>query len=142
MKKIIVLLVTTLAFANVFSQQSLSIDDRLYAKYQAEDLQAIQASNPANIEYLNWMLDNSFVIKDINSPEANNFPKLRYLDSETKMPGAEVTAYDPENFNIMEFDFEIDYKKSNAYLIGNTGKLLVFYSGEDLTKFFNNYKNR
>lgn len=131
-----------LVVANVFSQQSVTIDNRLYAKYQAADLQNILNNNPAEIEYLNWMLDNAYVIKDINSPEANNFPRLRYFDKETKQSAAEVTDYNPDNFNIMEFDFNIDYKKSKAYQIGNTGKLVVFFSGEDLTKLFNNYKNR
>lgn len=142
MKKIIMLLVMTLAVLNVFSQQSVAIDSRLYAKYQEEDLQNILSNDPSQIEYLNWMLDNAYVIKDINSPQANNFPRLKYFDKETKQTSSEVSEYNPESFNIMEFDFNIDYKKSNAYLIGNTGKLLVFFSGEDLTKLYNNYKNR
>ena len=56
------------------------------------------------------------------------------------MLGSEVNEYDAENFNIMEFGFEISQKSSNVYLIGNTGKLLVFYSGKDLTELYNEYR--
>ncbi len=141
MKKIILSFMLIFAGYYAFSQQ-VTIDERLYAKYHESDLQAILQNHPNDIEYMNWLLDNSYVIKQLHESEYNisKYPKLKYFDKETKMAGAEVTEYNPENFNIMEFDFEIDYKNSNAYLIGNTGKLLVFYAGQDLTTLFNNYR--
>ena len=53
---------------------------------------------------------------------------------------SEATDFNAETFNVMEYDFEIAAKSSNAYLIGNTGKVLVFYSSDDLTKLFNEYR--
>jgi len=139
MKKNILLLSLILMVMGAYSQ-SVTIDSRLYAKYAEEDLLRIQSNNPADIEYMNWFVENAFVVKEIRNPETSAFPKLRYMDKETKMAGSEVAAYNPETFNVMEYDFEIDPKSSSAYLIGNTGKLLVFYSGETLTKLFNEYR--
>ena len=102
----------------------------------------MQQNRPYDLEYLNWFVENSYVIKDVANPEALNYPKLKYMDKETKMESSEVTEFDAENFNIMEYGFEILARSSNVYLIGNTGKILVFYSSSDLTKLYNEYKRR
>lgn len=140
MKNMIMLMVAVLTGVAVFSQQLVPIDDRLRAKYSDEDLLEIQRNNPADIEYLNWFLDNAFVVKEIRNPESTDIQKLRYLDKETKMAGAEVTEYNPETFNVMECKITILQNSSNSYKIGNTGKVLVFPSREDLTRLFNEYR--
>ena len=141
MKKTILLLVLVISGITAFSQ-ALPIDSRLYAKYSEEDLLDMQQNRPADLEYLNWFVENSCLVKDVADPEILNYPKLRYMDRETKMEGSEVNEFDAESFNIMEYGFEISAKSSNVYLIGNTGKILVFYSNEDLTKLYNEYKRR
>jgi len=141
MKKIILLLTLTFIGFVAFSQAQ-AIDSRLYAKYSEEELLKMQSNNPADIEYMNWFLDNAFVVKKINEPETSTYPKLKYQDKETKMAGSEATEYNAETFNVMEYDFEILAKSSNAYLIGNTGKLLVFHSSAELTKLFNEYRRK
>ncbi|MCF0207194.1 MAG: hypothetical protein HUK15_07190, partial [Bacteroidales bacterium] len=80
--------------------------------------------------------DNSYEIK--YSSEAD-FPKLRYLDKETKLSAGYVETFDDENINIMEYFIEWDYAKSVAYRIGDTDAVIIFYSGKDLTEAFNNY---
>ena len=141
MKKIILLFVLVISMITAFSQVS-QIDSRLYAKYSEEELLDMQQNRPYDLEYLNWFVENSYVIKDVANPEALNYPKLKYMDKETKMESSEVTEFDAENFNIMEYGFEILARSSNVYLIGNTGKILVFYSSSDLTKLYNEYKRR
>ncbi len=141
MKKIILLFVLVISVITAFSQVS-QIDSRLYAKYSEEELLDMQQNRPYDLEYLNWFVENSYVIKDVANPEALNYPKLKYMDKETKMESSEVTEFDAENFNIMEYGFEILARSSNVYLIGNTGKILVFYSSSDLTKLYNEYKRR
>lgn len=141
MKKIILLLSLIFMAMGVFSQ-SVTIDSRLYAKYSEESLQEILQTNPADIEYMNWFVDNAFVVKEVRHPETSTYPKLRYIDKETKMAGAEVTEYNPDTFNVMECAFVIDSNESTAYLIGNTGKVLVFSSNKDLTKRFNEYRRK
>ena len=141
MKKIILLSMLVVSGITAFSQ-TLPIDSRLYAKYSEEDLLDMQQNRPQDLEYLNWFVENSYVIKEVADPEVLNYPKLKYMDRETKMEGSEVTDFDAENFNIMEYGFEIAAKSSNVYKIGDTGKLLVFYSSDDLTKLYNEYKRR
>ena len=139
MKKIILLSMLVISGITAFSQ-ALPIDSRLYAKYSEEDLLDMQQNRPYDLEYLNWFVENAYVVKEVANPDVQNYPKLRYMDKETKMEGSEVTEFDAENFNIMEYGFEISAKSSNVYLIGNTGKILVFYSSDDLTKLFNEYR--
>jgi len=141
MKKIILLSMLVISGITAFSQD-LPIDSRLSAKYSEEDLLDMQQNRPQDLEYLNWFVENSYVIKEVVDPEVLNYPKLKYMDRETKMEGSEVTEFDAENFNIMEYGFEIAAKSSNVYKIGDTGKLLVFYSSDDLTKLYNEYKRR
>ena len=141
MKKIILLLMLVISTIAVFSQVS-QIDSRLYAKYSEEDLLNMQQNRPQDLDYLNWFVENAYIVKEVANPDVLNYPKLRYMDKETKMEGSEVTEFDAENFNIMEYGFEISAKSSNVYLIGNTGKILVFYSSDDLTKLYNAYKRR
>ena len=141
MKKIILLSMLVISGITAFSQ-TIPIDSRLYAKYSEEDLLDMQQNRPYDLEYLNWFVENSYVIKEVENPDVLDFPKLKYMDRETKMEGAEVTVFDAENFNIMEYGFEILGNSSSVYKIGNTGKLLVFYSSRDLTKLHNEYKRR
>lgn len=141
MKKIILLFVLVISMITAFSQVS-QIDSRLYAKYSEEELLDMQQNRPADLEYINWFVENSYVIKDVADPSVLNYPKLKYMDKETKMEGSEVTEFDAATFNIMEYGFEIAAKSSNVYLIGNTGKILVFYSSDDLTKLFNEYRRK
>ena len=141
MKKIILLSMLVISGITAFSQ-ALPIDSRLYAKYSEEDLLDMQQNRPYDLEYLNWFVENSYLVKDVVNPGVLDYPKLKYMDRETKMEGSEVTDFDAENFNVMEYGFEIAARSSNVYLIGNTGKILVFYSNEDLTKLYNEYKRR
>ena len=139
MKKIILLLMLVISGITAFAQ-TLTIDSRLYAKYYEEDLLDMQQNRTRDLEYLNWFVENSYVVKEVADPEVLNYPKLKYMDKETKMEGREANEYDAENFNIMEYGFEISAKSSNVYKIGDTGKLLIFYSSRDLTKLYNEYR--
>ena len=139
MKKIILLLMLVISGITAFAQ-TLTIDSWLYAKYSEEDLLDMQQNRPRDLEYLNWFVENSYVIKEVVNPDVLNYPKLKYMDKETKMEGREANEYDAENFNIMEYGFEISAKSSNVYKIGDTGKLLIFYSSRDLTKLYNEYR--
>ena len=141
MKKIILLLSLILMGFGVFSQ-TLPIDSRLYARYSEEELQNMQQNNPEDLEYFNWFVENSYVIKDVTNPWALNYPKIKYLDNETKSEGCEVTEFDADNFNIMEYAVNVGQKKSVVYVIGNTGKALVLYSNEYLTKLYNEYRRK
>lgn len=141
MKKIILLFVLVISMITAFSQVS-QIDSRLYAKYSEEELLDMQRNRPEDLEYFNWFVENTYVIKDVTNPGALNYPKLKYLDNETKSEGCEVTEFDADNFNIMEYAVNVGQKKSVVYVIGNTGKALVLYSNEYLTKLYNEYRRK
>ena len=53
-----------------------------------------------------------------------------------------MTEFDADNFNIMEYAVNVGQKKSVVYVIGNTGKALVLYSNEYLTKLYNEYRRK
>ena len=134
------IIISTLMYFGAFSQQLVSVDNRLRAKYSDDALLDMQQNRPDDLEYFTWFLDNAYVIKEVGFSGTENLPKLRYFDKETKQAGAEVTDFDEENFNIMEYDIEVYVNESRAYLIGNTGKALVLLSNRDLTEKYNKYR--
>lgn len=42
-----------------------------------------------------------------------------------------------ENLNILKYNFKIDELNGAIYRLGNTTKLIVFYSGKELIKMYN-----
>ena len=82
MKKIILLFVLVISMMTAFSQVS-QIDSRLYAKYSEEELLDMQQNRPADLEYINWFVENSYVIKEVANPDALNYPKLKYMDKDS-----------------------------------------------------------
>ncbi len=140
MKRLVILIIALLMGMSIFSQQLASIDNRLRAKFTDDFLLEMQQNRQDDLEYFTWFLDNSYVIKDVGTSVSDRFPKLRYYDKETKQAGAEVVDFDEQNFNILEYAFEIDEKESTSYIIGNTGKALVLSSNRDLTEKYNKYR--
>lgn len=138
MKKLLIIMVLTMSVFVANAQHGF-IDSRLLVKFQQEDLNAILQNDPQQITYLNWFLDNGYVVKQTTPEVASQFPPLRYFDGETKSTGAEVTCYDPDNFNIMEYDIEIMPQHTQAFRIGDLGYVVNILSASKLNQNFNKY---
>lgn len=144
MKRILIILILTFAFAGVYAQQGGNVvpDGRLYAKFQADDINNLVNQMPQEIVYWNWFIEYGYVVKKTTPEYASNYPALKFIDKDTKLAAEEEVAYDKASFNIMAYDFEILPDRTNIYRIGNTGYIVNILSNRDLVVKFNNRNNR
>ncbi|MBO7651847.1 MAG: hypothetical protein J6S84_03930 [Bacteroidales bacterium] len=141
MKKILTILVLLAAFTGVYAQQQGSVvpDNRLYSKFQSDDINNMVNLLPQEITYWNWFADNGFVVKNTSQEVAHKYPALKFYDKDTKLAAEEEIAYDEATFNIMAYDFEILPDKTNIYRIGDTGYIVNIYSSRKLVEKYNKF---
>jgi hypothetical protein len=134
---LLVLALILIASLTVFGQ---FVDPRLQVKYSENEIQSISYNHPNELNYLNWYLDNSFVIIDMSVEKCEYLPYLKHYDPSTKTVGENVSEISEENFNVLLFSYERKYDKSSTYRIGNSGKAIVFLSEKDLVSNFNKHQ--
>ena len=140
MKKLLTILVLLVAFTGVYAQQGSVIpDNKLYAKFQTDDINNMVNLAPQEITYWNWFVYNGFVVKRTTPDQAHRYPPLRFFDKDTKLAAEEEIAYDESSFNIMAYDFEILPKTANAYRIGETGYVVNILPHSKLVENFNKF---
>ena len=140
MKKLLTVLVLLVAFTGVYAQQvSVIPDNKLYAKFQSDDINNMVNLLPQEITYWNWFAYNGFVIKRTTPENAHKYPPLKFVDKDPKLAADVEVGYDEASFNIMSYDFEILPNKGNAYRIGETGYVVNIYSQRKLVEKFNKF---
>ena len=139
MKRILIILILTLAFAGVYAQQQVNVvpDNRLYSRFQSTDISNMVEKLPSEIVYWNWFVDNGYVVKRTTSEEASKYQPLKFYDKDTKLAAEDEVAYDESSFNIMAYDFEILQDRANVYRIGDTGYVINILSSRDLVEKYN-----
>jgi hypothetical protein len=141
MKKLILILLSAIASLSLFSQSTATADSRLSVLYSAEYLNELSASNPQELQYLNWYLDNSYTIVEMGTEKCATLPYLKLFDPATKTIGENAENIDVENFNILLYSFERQYDKKSYYRIGDTGYAIILESYKNLAENFNNHQN-
>ena len=103
-------------------------DGRLYAAFDSAYLERLKTDNPTLLLRWNYYLDNAFIISD--------FPAAK--GEITQYP--EVQIPDIANVNILVLEktqsLHRNWRKPTFYRIGDTGKVLMYYSGEDFNRKF------
>lgn len=125
----------------VLVAQTQHVDIRLSSVYSEEYLNDLQVDNPQKIEYLNWLLDNSYTIVELGLEKCEQMPYLKHLDPVNKIFGDNVETVDPVDINIFMYSFERQYDKKVYYRIGNSGQAIVFESFKKLAANFKNYQD-
>ena len=113
---------------NTYPSSLEGIDSRLLDVYSKDYLQQLQTDNPDLLLYLTYFLDNSFYISEL-PPKKEKFY--------TTVPGV-----NPNNFNVLNLKLERDQYKRKYYQLGNSDKLLIFYSNQEFAKKFNEWKEK
>ncbi len=120
-----------------YAQNSVQPDTKLLVKYSETEIENIRTNDSFQIEWENWLLDNSYTILEIEDRKTENLPYLQEFDISTKTIGNDVDFFNPESFNIHEVFYERDYQKPSLYKIGDTGFVISFHSYRTLTKEYN-----
>lgn len=126
MKRCFLLLGLLISCSVAFSQQTATdFDQRLLAKYSAEQIRELQKTQPQLIAYWTFYLDNAYTIEDI------------YTEKEVPFSGT-IKLKDPQSFNILASEVTMNRDKATFYRIKNSNKILVVHSGRNITNAFNN----
>jgi hypothetical protein len=114
-------------------------DQKLIDALGQETVNFYLNNDPNLIGYYNFFLNYSYKIVDM--PE----PKMDQLDQIPVMRLKEKFLSEPEDFseiglqklNIMKYEIKIDPINGAMYRLGNTTKLIIFYSGKEITTMYN-----
>lgn len=119
---------------------SLSFDSRLLQIYDISYLEKIRNNNPALLMFLNYKLDNSYIIIDIpKEKEFNPNGFLSNVKNKTKHKDLKLDPlrdFEKNKLNIFFYDFEIEKFSRSIFIIDGTQKAMLFYSKDELIKKF------
>lgn len=119
-------------------------DPRLYDCMDKSYIDGLQ-STPRLLLYYNFYLDNSYYLT--TTPEKNvDGINISTVSLRNPGPKGEKLFFneDPASiktgtFNPLKYDFHTQPNLFTNYLLGNTGKVLVFYSDKAFTEKYKNY---
>lgn len=121
------------AFSQAASAEIKLVDDRLYEVHDSAYIETLKTTNPVLLQRWSFYLDNAWYITD-------------YPADKGKLDFPVVSIEDLENFNILQLEKEQhlqrDWSKRMKYMIKNTNKVLIYYSGEEFVRKLNTYLGR
>lgn len=140
MKKLFIVITSLFLMSVSFAQNKTNVpDQKLIDALGQETVDFYLQNNPSLVGYYNFFLSYSYQIVDM--PE----PKIDQLDQIPVMRLKEKFMTEPENYtevglanlNIMKYDIKIDPINGAMYRLGNTTKLIIFYSGKEIMTMYN-----
>lgn len=118
-------------------------DRRLVEIYGAEECEKLYRENPEFLNYCQFELESGFYITDMGLLDRNTdnytIETLESFDP-VNFPSDEEDLIFLGAFNPLRYNVKRSYFKNKYYRIGNTNKVLVLVSGEELRKKYNERK--
>lgn len=114
------------------------VDQRLLEIFGEEQCDRWKNENPEFLKYQSFELEYGYAIDDIANISSGKHPveKLESYDP-VNFPVDEPEMIIQGTFNPMRYNVKRSYISRKYYSIGNTGKALVLFSGEELRRLFN-----
>ncbi len=133
MKKIFFLFFVS--YSLLVSAQDLSIvDARLFYRYSQVQIEAMSNSNPSQIEYLNFYVNNSYYFQDIDYlPEEKKDDYPNIFDFIILPTDYSISK---DDFNILMFDVPFFQNKETVYRFDEQ-TVLVLRRKSELNRMFN-----
>ena len=122
------------------AQESSNIDERLLARYDVQYLEHIAAQQSQLINQLSFYLDHAyFVQSDVVVPQEKlqDFSDIFDYVIDGLPEDVLKAQLEVETFNVCCFDAPRAEKMNKAYRLGDTDKLIVFYSTQEFMKMYN-----
>ncbi len=143
-----VILLLTFTYTNTYSQRNdlYQPDARLYTSYDSAFLDTLTMNKSNLILYLNYYLDSAYFILELPESKFSNIPdisEVREIRKDSLPPRNfpyDAADLDFSNINILRYNFIRHYDQQSYYKLGNTGRVLVFYSGKELSQRYQAYK--
>lgn len=138
MKEKFLLLIGVVLFT-AFSYAQEQPNSKLCDVYTTQHLANLKNNNPDAITYFNFYVNNSFEIVEAPDKPINKV-ELKRIDFNTKaILSDEIIENDLMDFNPLLYNC-VTSDSRTYYSIGNTGKLLVMYSTEEIQVKFKQLK--
>ena len=129
----ILLLVVVSVKSQTVKERNVAPDKRISEAFGEQFVLELKSDNQEMIMYYNFYLDNAYYITELpvdKSDFLNSLVSLNINPLSTK-----------DKINILMLDMKLNFEKETYYRIENSQKVMVFYSGKDLTEKYNEYKN-
>ena len=105
-------------------------DPRLYECFESSFIETQLEKNPDLILYYNYFLDHSYYLTDL-PPKEDFVQSLKVLDFSADE--------DLSKLNVLKYKLELSNDRITYYRLGPRDKIIVFYSGKDFTRMYNEY---
>lgn len=123
-----------LIFALVIAYNSVgqNISPKIVESLGAEKAHDLFSNNPEKYNHLLDFIDHSWYIQDVSFKDLSDLKDFRTVT----FKGTGVNLFDDgqnfriENFNPLLYEIKIQDKYPTVYKLGETGKIIVFYSRE------------
>lgn len=139
-KKIIypLLLLTLIVRIDVYGQNTTpsNTDFRILETYGIDYVNRMELESQNRLTYLTYFLEHSYFIMDC--PKGKPYEDINSIPDKNGVVGNLIIDINNLSaFNVLNYNFTRDQKTRTFYKIGNTGKMIVFYSQDE---FLKNYK--
>jgi len=134
MKTKIILFASIIMFGFSVMAQQVEINQKLYAKYDKAYLEKLQKENPEQLKKMNFFADHFGYIIDMPDKPIEHKDLIRLSDNSKN-----ITLEELKDFNPYLYNCKNDLTRTTYYKIGNTGKLLIVRSLQDLNRMYDNY---
>ncbi len=127
------LFITALFFSSsAFSQNNnVAPDARLYQCYEKAYLDNLVKTNPEQVQYLNYYLDNAYYVaslkaeKPVTGIDINTLFEKSKKGIVTKISFKEK-VYNKTNFNVLKYNFQTGHLATPTYIWKEAGIAIVF----------------
>ena len=126
----LVILVSTLIIG--FNSIGQNINPKVIEYLGAEKGNELFSNNIDKYKHLLDFIDNSWYVQDVSFKDLSDLKDFRTV----QFKGTGANLFDDgenfliENFNPLLYDIKIEDKEPKTYKLGETGKIIVFYSRE------------
>jgi hypothetical protein len=129
--KSLIFIILVISASNLCGQD---LNPKLLARYNSETLMDMKNSNSFQYEVLNHFVEEGFLITEMPEKQISYLELYKINPNTGEIdPSYNITEADLVNFNPMEFNCMYEQNKNRYYKAGNTGKLIIVHSHDDIS---------
>lgn len=136
------LIIISLVFFFTTQAQTVSVkpDLRLYQCFSKQYVDNLLKTNPEQISYLNYYLDNSYYVVSLKSAKPIEGIDVHTLLKKTDKSKFSEMKYDKNSFNILKYNFSFNEITALTYIWKEAGIAIVLRPEKHIKEDFNMLK--
>ena len=126
------LIILTIALMIAFNSIGQNINPKVIESLGVERAHDLFSNNPEKYNHLLDFINHSWYVQDVHFKDLSDLKDFRTVN----FKGTGLNLFDDgqnfriENFNPLLYEIKIEDKYPTVYKLGETGKIIVFYSRE------------